>query len=94
MGDIADDLMDRALEELLEEQEYHRIERMLDEYEDDDTEVPPVVDDRLEYTCQECGAKGIIRTNKHTGARFIGCTAFPKCRNTYFFETKEKRYGI
>ena len=29
MGDIADDLMDRALEELLEEQEYHRIERML-----------------------------------------------------------------
>lgn len=34
------------------------------------------------YICLECGKIGIIRANSKTGEKFIGCSGFPKCKNT------------
>ena len=30
--------------------------------------------------CRRCGAAMIIRTNRQSGERFLGCSNFPKCR--------------
>lgn len=33
--------------------------------------------------CPECGAKRIVRQNRKTGDLFIGCSAYPRCRQTW-----------
>ena len=33
-----------------------------------------------ELYCPWCGAQLVVRTNKKTGQRFLGCSGFPLCR--------------
>lgn len=32
--------------------------------------------------CQRCGETMVVRRRRNDGARFLGCSAFPRCRNT------------
>jgi ssDNA-binding Zn-finger/Zn-ribbon topoisomerase 1 len=32
--------------------------------------------------CNECGAEMVVRTNRKTGERFLGCSRFPDCTFT------------
>jgi DNA topoisomerase-1 len=46
-----------------------------------ETEEDPVDPSELEgQTCEECGSPMRLRTGKN-GSAFLGCTAYPKCRN-------------
>ncbi len=36
----------------------------------------------IERACPECGAKLVIRTNRHTEQQFLGCVRYPTCRHT------------
>jgi DNA topoisomerase-1 len=46
-----------------------------------ETEEDPVDPSELEgQTCEECGSPMRLRTGKN-GSMFLGCTAYPKCRN-------------
>ena len=46
-----------------------------------ETEEDPIDPSELEgQTCEECGSPMRLRTRKN-GSAFLGCTAYPKCRN-------------
>ena len=77
MGEIADWLLERAMEE-------HLMDGGFD-YDDCEDEEPS---EDIEYTCLECGAKGVIKTNSKTGEKFVGCSSFPACRNSNYFTEK------
>lgn len=36
----------------------------------------------VEHFCPKCGSKMAVRTNRQSGEKFFGCTAYPKCRGT------------
>ena len=36
--------------------------------------------------CEKCGSEMLLRKNKSTNTEFLGCSSFPKCRNTISFE--------
>jgi len=42
----------------------------------------------------ECGALFTPRKNKQTGESFLGCSNYPKCKNTKVYEKKKKRNWI
>jgi hypothetical protein len=47
--------------------------------------VPPREDDRSTPShpaCGRCGDPMVVRQRRSDGARFLGCSAFPRCRNT------------
>ena len=48
------------------------------------TRRPASVGIRLEPKpwCPYCGAKMVLRTNRHTGDRFWGCSQYPDCKGT------------
>ncbi len=33
--------------------------------------------------CSNCGGVMLVRVNKSTGDRFLGCSNFPKCKHTH-----------
>lgn len=40
-----------------------------------------------EITCDRCGGKMVVRTNRKNGNKFYGCTRFPKCKSTKLLNT-------
>jgi len=36
----------------------------------------------VEISCPECGAKLIVKENRHTGKQFLGCPRWPDCDHT------------
>ncbi len=38
--------------------------------------------------CKLCNSNMILRVSKQKGTRFLGCSNFPKCKNTIFFDVK------
>ncbi len=47
--------------------------------------IPSTSDDRASSSSQVCGRCGeamVVRSRLSDGARFLGCSAFPRCRNT------------
>ena len=42
--------------------------------------------------CEKCGNEMLLRKNKSTNIEFLGCSSFPKCRNTVSFE-EDSYYG-
>ncbi|MCP9482019.1 NERD domain-containing protein [Shimia sp. CNT1-13L.2] len=43
-------------------------------------------------SCPRCGAKMRERTNRQSGARFLGCARYPKCKGTRAMPEKEARH--
>lgn len=37
---------------------------------------------RLVVPCPECGGELVVRTNRTTSERFLGCAAYPRCAAT------------
>jgi len=68
MGDYADDAFDRELSEWMYE----------------DFPETPVIRVKEGNACSKvnCDGRYVTRTNKKTGEKFLGCSRFPKCRNT------------
>lgn len=52
--------------------------------------VPPFVPAKKHETTV-CGGREVERTNKSTGQKFIGCSAFPKCKWSRSVEHEVKR---
>lgn len=41
----------------------------------------------LDFTCEKCSAKMVLRKKRKNADRFLGCKNFPKCRNVKPFDT-------
>ncbi len=66
MGDMAD----YALEQVIDEWGTESPDYSVDEWHSDHN------------TCPLCDAPLVLRTNRHTGQRFRGCSKFPKCKGS------------
>ena len=96
MGEYADMEISRSLEKYMRENSYEYRQTNPCEFEDLDGEIIYINRDtgevlindvragkEVQGKCSSCGGKLFIRKNKQTGQFFIGCSGFPKCRQTY-----------
>lgn len=77
MGEFADDALDRELDDWIREDE--------DENGNDHPYYVKVPAPKVGDKCNKADCKGTLveRTNSTTGEKFLGCSAFPKCKRSY-----------
>jgi hypothetical protein len=99
MGEYADMEISRSFEDYMRNNDYDYRQNHPGEFDDLDGEIiyknkntgEVLIDDikaGKEITnkkCKSCGGNLIIRQNKTTSQFFVGCSNFPKCRQTYYF---------
>jgi len=60
---------------------YERFEKDLEQAR---KEMKPVGEDEpeLSATCEKCGSKMVVKFDRRSGRKFLGCSAFPRCKHT------------
>jgi len=71
---------------------YERFEKDLEQAK---KQMRPVGEDdpELSATCEKCGSKMVVKFDRRSGRKFLGCSAFPRCKHTVDLSSEREGDG-